>query len=497
MGEGCKLIDSHIIKPKSLKLNFALNTTRTVLNFLVPVIIFPYVSRILGPDGLGKVDFANSIVSYFALFTALGIPVYGMREIARVRDDEKLRSQTVCELAVILAITVCAGYLLYIVLINFVPQMENQKKLFLIVAPTIFLSSFSFDWFYQGIEDQTYITVRYIIVKLTQIVCIFLLVKSRGHFLRYAAIAVGMSGVSTFFNITHLRRFVHLVPVKELDITRHIKLILIVFASLVAVSIYMHLDVTMLGFFCSDANVGFYTAANRLVRIVIMLVTALSAVIVPRLENCLERGDNASYLRYLNLSLHYILLLALPCCFGVIALAPDIITIFAGEKYFESIKTIRLLSPIVIIVGLANFVGLQILYPHRQEWKYTFSVTVAAIVNACFNAILIPKFAQNGAAIGTLIAEGLGFLFQVIFAWRYLLETDFFSFNTVKYIVAGIGMYVVLSVIPNDGRNLLVHCVMCVLIAALVYGVILIVCREKLLLDSLKRFFFRRKTISL
>ena len=474
------------IQTKSLGLNYLLNTSRTVLNFLIPLIIFPYASRVLGPEGLGKVEFANSIVSYFILFTALGIPTYGMREIARIRDDEHLRSKTVQELALILTITVLFGYIIFFLLIRFIPHFYEQRILFFIVAPTIFLSDFSFEWFYQGIENQTYITIRYIITKVIQTICIFLFIKQENHFYRYAAILVGMNSIATIFNLIHLRNFIRFVPIRETRPFRHFKQIVIIFASIVAVNIYMHLDVTMVGFIVGEEYVGLYTAANRLVRIIISLATALSAVIIPRLENCLKKGDEESYKKYLNISLHYILMIAIPCFLGVQALANDIILIFAGTKYLSSIKTIRILSPIIFIVPLAYFTGLQILYPRRMEWKYTLAVSIAAVINALCNALLIRYFEQNGAAIGTLIAEGLGLLIQFIFARHYIRDTDLFSLNTAKYFIAGIIMFLSIIFIPS-GKNLVLHCFSCIAIAILIYFVSLLAMQEETITNIMKR----------
>ncbi len=475
------------MKTKSLKLNFILNTTRTILNFLVPLMTFPYVSRILGPIGLGNVEFANSVVSYFVLFTGLGISVYGMREIARIRDDEELRSRTVWELSFILLFTVTVGYIIYFLLIHFIPTFNNQKLLFFIVAPTIFLTNFSFEWFYQGIENQIYITIRYIFIKLLQIACVFLLIHAPEHFYRYAIITVGLNSISTIFNIIHLRKFIHYVSIKNAHSFRHFKPAIIIFASTVAVNIYMHLDVTMTGFICGEEKVGLYTAANRLIRIVISLVTALSAVVVPRLENCLKKDDEESYKKYLNISLHYILILSIPCCLGIVALAPDIISIFAGRKYSDSINTIRLLSPIIILVPLANFTGMQILFPRRLEWKYTISVSIAAVANALSNTLLIPIFAQNGAALGTVVAEALGLLLQLIFARHFLYNTDLFSFNTLKYLIAGGIMFIIVLIIPDFSEHIVVHCIISIIIAIILYCILLIIMKEKLMVEILRR----------
>lgn len=471
---------------KSLKLNFFLSTARTALGFLVPLLIFPYVGRILGPDGIGKVEFANSIVSYFVLFTQLGIPVYGMREIARCRDSLDKRSGTVWELTLILLATSAAGYVVYFLLAGVVPAFRRESVLFCVVAPSVLLTDFNYDWVYQGLEDQSYITARFVLVKILQIAAVFLLVRSRSQYVLYAAITVGLASISTVFNIIHLRKYIVFIPVKRLDVRRHLKPILFIFASLLAVSIYTNLDVAMVGFFCGDEKVGLYTAANRIVRIVITVVTALSAVVVPRIENSLKNSDLESYRRYINLSLNYILILAIPCYLGIVALADDIIMIFAGAEFSESVFSVRLLSPIIIIVGLAYFVGMQILYPHREEWKYTVSVTVAAIANAACNIILIPRFSQNGAIAGTLVAESAGLAIQMFFARRHLAETEIFSLNTLKYLAAGAAMFAVLRALPVPG-GMALHCAACVVLGALIYGSLLLLMREKLVCEVIGR----------
>lgn len=467
------------LRIRSLKLNFLLNTTRTALSFLIPLVTFPYVSRVLGPEGIGKVEFANSIVSYFVLLTGLGIPIYGSREIARQRDNLETRSRVVWELTAVLLATSICGYLVYFLLAGIVPAFRRELLLFLIVSPSIFLSDFSYEWVYQGLEDQVYITARYILVKILQVAAIFLLVRSRENYHIYAAITVGMNSVSTVFNIVHLRKYISFVPIKSLSVRRHIKPVLFIFASVVATSIYTNLDVTMVGFFCGDEKVGLYTAANRIVRIVISVVTAFSAVVVPRIENSLKNGDTENYRRYINLSLNYILILAVPCCLGVVALADDIILIFAGAEFAPSVLSMRLLSPIIVIVGLAYFVGLQLLYPHREEWKYTVAVSVAAVANALCNFLLIPRFAQNGAIAGTLVAEGTGLLIQIVFARKYIAETELMSLNTLKYILAGLIMFAAVSIVP-EFENRILHCALCVILGASVYGAGLLLMKEKL-----------------
>lgn len=466
---------------KSLKKNFILSNIRLVLSFLLPLVTFPYVSRVLGSSSVGKVSFANSIVSYFVLFTALGIPAYGVREVARVRDDKTLLSKTVAELSVILSITVLIGYAVYFLLILFVPVFKSDFILYLIIAPTIFLSDFSYEWFYQGIEDQSYITIRYIIIKILQLSLIFTLVKKTDDYSLYSAILVGMNCLSSLFNIVHLRKYICFVPLKKLEIKRHLKPIIVIFASVIAISVYTQLDVTMTGIFCGDKEVGVYTAANRVVRIVISIVTSLSLVIVPKIENALKNKRIEEYQNLLNTSLSFTLSLSIPCVLGILILADDIIQVFAGNEFIDSIFSIRLLCPIIIIVGLASFVGPQILYANRKEKYYTIAVSIAAVVNFISNMIFIPLLGQIGAVIGTLIAEITGLLIMS-FLGRKILYAANLKVSLWKYIIATVGMSGTVFLLKNFLQiGKVLRLLICVLCGIIVYVILLAFLKETLI----------------
>jgi O-antigen/teichoic acid export membrane protein len=360
--------------------------------------------------------------------------------------------------------------------------------LFCVIAPAIVLSDFSYEWFYTGIEDQLYITIRFIVVKIVQLALIFFCVKQAEDFIIYAGIIVGLNSVSTLLNIIHLRKFVHFVPISQLNIKRHLKAVLLIFFAGVASTIYMHLDVTMVGIMVGDIAVGFYTAANKIVRIVISLIISLPATMIPRIENCLRNGDREKYKAYLDRSLRFILLFSVPCCLGIIIFAPEIIHLIAGKAYFESILSLRLLAPIIIIVGIIEFVGFQILLPNRKEKYFTISVSVAALLNGFFNFLMIPVFRQNGAILGTVLAEMIVLILQMAFAWKLLKDTELFSLNTIKYFAAGIIMAVVMFCIKAQAEDALPIVLYC-FFGALVYGVLLIVLQERTIFVFCKKYF--------
>ncbi len=426
------------IKPRSLKVNFVLNNLRLVLNMLMPLVTFPYLTRVLGPASLGKVEFAYSIVSYFVLFAAIGIPTYAMREIARVRDDDYLRNKTVREIALLLLTTITVSYVVYFLLVFLTPTLRADYLLFLIIAPSIFLTDFSFEWFYQGIEDQLFITSRYIVVKILQAVAIFTLIHSPNDYLLYAAIFIGLSSISTVANLLHLRKYQTTpVPLRKLQFRHHLRPSLYIFAAQVATSIYCHLDTTLIGLIRTDEEVGFYTASNRIVRVLISVVTALATVIVPKIENALAHGDTEAYRRFLRLSLSYVFLLGLPLALGLTIVAPEAIILFAGDKYQPAVLATQMLTPILVIVPLANFVGLQVLFANRKEKYYTLAVSIAAAANFVANLLLIPSYGIYGAVVGTLIAEAIGLAVMSVLGrsflrhaqlhlpyWKYLLASS-------------------------------------------------------------------------
>lgn len=460
------------IRIRSLKVNFLLNNTRILLNLLVPLLVFPYISRILGPSGLGKVEFANSIVSYFVLFTSLGIPVYGVRVIARNRDNSNEYSRIVQELTIISIITCIIGYIIYFIIVGFFSAFSQDFLLFLIIAPTIFLSDFSYEWFYIGIEDQLYITIRSVFVKFVQVILIFVLIHSQDDLLIYASILIGLSGFSTLFNIINLRKYVSFTSCEKLNLVRHVKPIFVIFASVLAINIYMHLDVTMVGLYKGNKAVGLYTAANKLVRLVLAIVTSISSVMIPRLENSIAHNNSDDYYRHLTSSINILMLLAIPSFFGIIVLAPQIIDLFAGFQYSEAVLSIRLLSPIIIIVSLANFVGLQILYSQRKEIYYTISVSIAALANFGCNLFLIPKYSQNGAIIGTLIAEITGLIIQILYAKDILKEIKIRNSNFLFLILlASLVMFCVLLVC--NYFLLISNLFVCILLGLFIYFTII------------------------
>jgi O-antigen/teichoic acid export membrane protein len=476
------------MKPQSLKINYILVSVRFLLNLLIPLIIFFRVSRIFEPETFGKVEYANSIASYFILFALLGIPVYGVREIARTRDNDIEMSKTVWEISIILFLTNFLAYCIYFLFIYSIPSLYENRLLFFVVAPNILLQCFNYEWFYIGIEDQLYITIRYIITKIIQLALILFLVKNNNDYIIYAGILIGISSFSTLFNIARLRKYIRFTLIFSLNIKRHIKPVLLLFGSTIAVSIYTSMNVTMVGALVGDEAVGIYVVSYRIVRMIDGIVQTIGTVMVPRLESVLNHKNIIEYHALLNSTLRYIAILSIPLYIGVVILSPEIIELFVGRKYTASIIGIRLLSPVILILGLSLWVGSLIILPNRMERHYTFAVSAAAVVNFIINLLLIPVFKQNGAIIGTIAAEMTALIIMVCFGYRLIHDAFAFNSDLLKYIFASTIMAIVVILLKTGIEQIYIRVFACVFFGTAVYVIGLLVLQEKIMCSFIKRF---------
>ena len=473
------------LKTKSLSSNYILYNLRKLLDVFVPLIIFPYVTRILGPEKLGKVGFAESIIGYFMIFSKLGIPSYGLREIARVRDDVYERSRVFWELSIVLFVTTIIAAFAYFYIVLTVPRFSTDLLLYLVIFPTLIFSNFDYEWIYTAIEDQVFITKRYILVRILQCVLIFTLIRSSESFIIYAGIFVGLSSFSSLFNIFHLRKYISFINTKQLNIKRHIRYIFIIFASVLGIQINRVLDVTMIGIMVDESSVSFYNVANRIVMLARDLILGIVVILNPRIENFFKKGDYEAYKRYLSVSLYAVLLLAIPATVGIILLSSEMVDVIAGAEYTSSILSMQLLSPIIIIVGLANIVVCLVLYPNRRESRYTITVFVSAFTNIIFNFFMIPRLGHNGAILGTVLSEFITLTISTIMALPYLKKSLLtFSLKEFAKYLASTGLVVVIVLLIKHFMTNAIYVLVCsILITVPVYFITLIILKSICVMD--------------
>ena len=401
-----------MVKQKSLKLNFIMNAILTMSSFIFPLITFPYVSRTLLPVGTGKVSFATSLISYFSMFAQLGIPTYGIRVCAKVRDDREELTRTAQELLIINLIMNVFSYAALVVALLCVPRLREDRTLYVIISFTIILTSIGMEWLYKALEQYTYITVRSIIFKFAALIAMFLLIHTPGDYVIYGGITIMAASASNILNFINAHRYIDLKPVGHYNLRRHIKPVCVFFAMSCATTVYLNLDTVMLGFMVSEADVGFYDAAVKIRNVLLSVVTSLGAVLLPRASYYIEHGQVSEFRRITNKAFSFVWLIASPMTLFFIIFARESVLLLSGTAYEGAVVPIQIIMPTLFFVGVSNLTGMQMLVPLGREQVVLYSEIAGAVVDVIINAILIPKYASAGAAVGTLIAEMVVLLVQ-------------------------------------------------------------------------------------
>lgn len=483
-------------KVRSVKFNFLMNIILKISGIFFPLITFPYISRVLLSEANGKIAFATSVVGYFALVASMGIPTYGIRKCAEVRDNRQELSKVVKELLILNAIFTVASYFVFVILLISIPKFASETTLFLITSITILFNMLGVEWFYQAIEQYKYITIRNIAFKVLSIILMFGFVHQPSDYILYAGINVLASVGSNILNVIRLSEYVDLRHQKHLkyDIHIHLAPIVTLFLYNATTVIFTSLDQVLLGFLKGDSSVGFYVAAIRIKLILVSLITALGAVMLPRISYMLRNENQVDFERMITKSFNFILVSSIPITIYFILMAEEIIFVLAGEGYAQSIPVLKFLMPSIIFIGLSSVTAWQLLIPLGKE-KYTvIGAIIGAVVNVSVNVFVIPKYDASGAAIASSLAE-LAVLLVHITVLKTIIRN---TFEVKEFILVLLATTVVtLITIALKERFIIANdFVACVLYGGIffgIYAVILLLLKEKLITEGMMLLITRFK----
>lgn len=387
----------------SFKKNTIFNVIYNVANIIFPLITSMYVSRILLDEGIGQVAYAQNIASYFVTFAALGIPTYGIREVAKVRNNKIMTNKLFTELFVINFVSTIIAFFSYLFLVLSFSDFRDDFLLFLCCGIPIFMNFFNVDWFYQGNEKYVYIAIRSVAIKILLLVFVIFFVKTREDYILYALITSLALCFNYIFNVVHIRKYVRF-DFSELQFKRHFKPIFILAISIFLSSIYSKVDVTMLGVLSTQSAIGIYNNAHKVVEMIIMVATSISAVFLPRLSY-FYKENRVEFYRLIEVGINILAFLTFPMMIGVFILAPEIIVVMFGNAFLDGGTTIRIFSVLILIKSFGNLLCYQLVIATGNEKKRLPAYVGAAISNVVLNLLLIPILGQNGAAIASVISE--------------------------------------------------------------------------------------------
>ena len=477
---------------QSVKVNYILNLINTGSQMLFPLITFPYACRVIGADGIGQVNFFQSIIQYISLFTCLGIPLYAIREIARVRNDIVKMNRIATEILLLHTLLTLIGYIVVVVLCFVVPQIEADVSLFLVLSLIIFFTAIGCEWFYQGIEDFKYITIRGLLVKVISVVLLFIFVKSKNDLLNYGWYTVlGVLG-GNVFNFFRLRKYIHKenIVFSHLNVFRHLKPALQVFSLNIVISIYIQLNPVLLGFMKNALAVGYFTAATKLMQMIMKLSACLGSVMMPRVSHLIAENKNDEFNRLIQKSYDFTIALSLPLAIGVIVCAPAIIKLLCGQEFEAATLTSQIIAPVIFMVGISNVIGIQVLYPKGKINTVILSCLFGAILDLILSIFLIPYFSYNGTAVAYLAAEITTTLVMCILG-RKFIRLQYFKKTHLTYCFGAILMgCIVMFVGKMPIQSILVYQLIC---GILVYFIYLLLNKDIFVMTLLGKIFKRNE----
>jgi len=429
---------------KSVTKNYIYNLLYQILIIILPLITTPYISRVLGAENIGIYSYTLSISAFFILFGSLGVALYGQREIAFVQDDKNKYSTLFWEIEILKIISMTISIIVFC--FSFASHGEYAIYYRLLIIEMIG-NAIDISWFFQGLEEFKKIVIRNTIIKILSVISVFIFVKTANNLMNYFIIYIISLIIGNISLWLYLSKFLEKISIKQLNIIKHLKPTIHLFIPQIATQVYTVLDKTMIGSMILDkAEVGYYEQSQKIVKIIMTIVTSLGTVMLPRIANDFVNGKKEEIKRSILTSFNFVYFLSIPMAIGLMAVSKDLVPCFLGNDFEKSINVIYVISPIILMIGLSNVVGIQYLLPTQKQKQYTISVIMGAIINLMFNFIFIPMFKSIGAAIGTVIAETTVTLIQLHFIKKEFNLKEIFALG-IKYIVSALIMLLVIIIL--------------------------------------------------
>lgn len=430
--------------------NYLYNIVSLLTGALFPFVIFPYISRILMPEYLGKIAFAQAITNYFIILALVGIPVYGIRELskAKVSKQENDFFKTFTELLIISLVTSIMSFTVFLCLIILNKKLIDIKYLLYIYICQVIFSFLNLDYFFIALEKHKRRTIRTLILRVVSIVLIFFIVKKPGDYIKYGAILVFPELLARMIDLYIYKNYIYL-NFEELNFKKHLKPLLIIFLYVFSAGIYVNLDAMMLGFMKTEVEVGLYTTGSKLVKMIVPLLSILGTVMTPRIIEYIKSSDKKKIYEIMDYFIDFNFILSIPITILMIFLSKDIILLISGIKFIGSNLTLKIMSIILVIIPLTNFFGAQILLPNDKENSIFKISLLGMFCNVFFNFLLIPKLGIEGAAIATVATEILVCISRSYEVKKIYCDYNFITKERKNYLASGLVSIVILWILKN------------------------------------------------
>ncbi|WP_432205338.1 flippase (plasmid) [Cetobacterium somerae] len=477
----------------SLSKNYVLNVIMTITGVLFPMITFPYISRVLMPEYIGKVTFAQSIIFYFTTLSLLGIPIYGTRELSKEKQNLTKFKQLLTELIVIGILGSLISFVIIFIGINFNSKLNEMKEILYIFSLQVIFSFLNLDYLFIVLEKHKRRALRALFIRIISIILMFIFVKTYKDYKVYVLILVIPEILMRLLDFISIKEYLNFKV--NLNLKKHIKSLSILFISTLSVSLYVSLDSTMLGVIIGDSSVGLYASASKMSKVLIPLIIALETVIAPQLIYNIKENNKQKIFEKIDMFLDFNFILGIQFIFILFLLSKDVILLFSGEKFLSASTAMQIMLPVIFFIPVGSFMSGKILISHNLEKLSLKFNLIGMLSNASLNYLLIPKYGILGAGFATMFTEGLMCILKSLRVKKIYPEYKIITKDRIKYILVGLVISVFLLSIKNKfvGYNYFVNILLIGSIYVFFYLGILVISKDRLILNLLEKIWKKSK----
>lgn len=383
--------------------NFIFNVLLTLSTYIAQLIVYPYVSRVLGVEAMGSIGFINKTIDIFLIFSTLGINTIGIREIAAVKGDKQKLNEVFSGLTTFITVSTLIVSLVYLVAILYVSKFNIYSDYFLVGLSKLVFSTFLIEWFYQGIEDFRFITIRSVIVKILYIATVFVFVRNSGDTFIYFVLTIGVVVLNSFINWLSSRKYVKF-SFSFSNMKGFARPMLWFGAYQLLNAAFSTFNYLFLGFISTEEEVGYYYTAENFYFILLALVSTFTKVMLPRMSSILSNNDSEKFRYLIDRSFDFILSIGFPIMILGVYFAPQIIVLFSGPGYEGAISPFRIMMALVLINGINQVFILQIATPHKLDKEIFIGTLMGTILALSVNYSMINNWGAIGAAVVLVIS---------------------------------------------------------------------------------------------
>lgn len=464
--------------------NYLYNTIYQIISMLIPLITMPYLTRVFDPQQLGLNSLSLSIANYFMLFGVLGMHMYGNRQIAYVRDNKEKLAKTFWSLYTVQLATSTISLIIYYIFIYYFTSVNTD--IYLIQGLNIISVMIDISWLFMGLEDFKKVVIRNSFARLVGLACIFIFIKSSDDLLLYALLTVVVNIISILLMWFYVPRYVGKIVIDKKIVKKTIRPLLRLFLPQIATQVYTLLARTLVGFLSTNDQVIFYDYSQKIVNMVLAMITSIGVVLLPRVSNIIGNGKKEEVPKIIEKTFKIVSYLAIPMAIGLMCVSKILVSWFLDPKYLLVGQLTAWTSLIIIAVSWANIIGVQYLIATKQENKYTLSIIIAAVVNLIMNLFLIPKNGAAGAIISLIAAEYIGIVIQLILV-RNQLPVKRMILSILKYIIVSVIMGVIVIFIGNCINNGMLANIIQGISGVIIYIVIMFIIKDDVQKEMVSR----------